>query len=93
MIHFAGGVLFNVSFLAIMELAVWATPSGAAAMGFALLMSAWNIGGSAGDILGAQVAHGWSLGFYHLAALYAVFSLLPLCAIRLLPRAMFERDQ
>jgi len=92
-IHVAGGVLFNVSFLAIMELAVWATPSGAAAMGFALLMSAWNIGGSAGDILGAQVAHGWSLGFYHLAALYAVFSLLPLCAIRLLPRAMFERDQ
>ena len=86
-------MLFNVSFLAIMELAVWATPSGAAAMGFALLMSAWNIGGSAGDILGAQIAHGWSLGFYHLVALYAAFALLPLGAIRLLPRAMFERDR
>ena len=75
-----------------MELAVWATPSGAAAMGFALLMSAWNIGGSAGDILGAQIAHGWSLGFYHLVASYAVFALLPLLAIGLLPRAMFERN-
>jgi Na+/melibiose symporter-like transporter len=91
-IHLAGGVLFNVSFLAVMELAVWATPPGAAAMGFALLMSAWNIGGSAGDILGAQIAHGWSLGFFHLVAIYAAFALLPLCAIRFLPRAMFARD-
>ena len=92
-IHFAGGVLFNVSFLAVMELAVWATPSGAAAMGFALLMSAWNIGGSAGDILGAYIAHGWSAGFFHLVAIYTAFALLPLGAIRLLPRAMFERDR
>jgi hypothetical protein len=43
--------------------------------------------------LGAQIAHGWSLGFYHLVALYAAFALLPLGAIRLLPRAMFERDR
>jgi MFS family permease len=91
-IHLAGGILFNVSFLAAMELAVWATPTGAAAMGFALLMSAWNIGGSVGDILGAQIAHGWSFGFYGLVAIYTAFSLLPLAAIWLLPRAMFERN-
>jgi hypothetical protein len=61
-------------------------------MGFALLMSAWNIGGSAGDILGAHIAHEWSLGFYRLVAIYTAFTLLPLAAIWLLPRAMFERN-
>ena len=89
--HFMGGILFNVSFLAAMELAVWATPPGAAAMGFALLMSAWNIGGSAGDILGAQIAHSWSLGFFRLVAIYAAFTLLPLAAVWFLPPAMFKR--
>ena len=89
-IHLLSGILNNLSFLAVMELAIWATPVGAAAAGFALLMSAWNIGGSAGDVLGAHIAHGWSGGFLHLIAIYAVFALLPLGAIRFLPRGMFD---
>jgi hypothetical protein len=91
-IHLVSGLLYNLSFLALMELAVWATPAGAAAMGFALIMSAWNVGGAAGDILGAHMAHGWFGGFFHLVAIYAAFATLAVAAIPFLPRAMFDQQ-
>jgi predicted MFS family arabinose efflux permease len=73
-----------------MEAAVRATPVSIAAMGFALLTSAWNVGIALGDYIGAWIVQRGILGFYGLAALLALLSALTLLALRLLPRSVFE---
>lgn len=83
------GALGVVSSLALMEAAVRATPVSIAAMGFALLMSAWNLGLSIGDYAGAWMIQRGFLSFYGLAALYALLSLMTILAIPLLPRGVF----
>jgi hypothetical protein len=84
------GVLNMVGALALMEAAVRATPVSIAAMGFALLTSAWNFGLALGDYAGAWMVQNQILSFYGLAAVYALLSALTVLAVPLLPRAVFE---
>jgi predicted MFS family arabinose efflux permease len=83
------GVLATVAVLVLMEVAVRATPARIAAMAFALLMSAWNIGVAVGDYAGAWLVQYKVLTFYGLAGWFAVLSALTLFALPLLPRALF----
>lgn len=83
------GVLGTVAVLVLMEVAVRATPARAAAMGFALLMSAWNIGVAVGDYAGAWLVQHKVLTFYGLSGLFTALSVATLFALPLLPRAIF----
>jgi len=87
------GVLNTVGVLALMEAAVRATPVSIAAMGFALLMSAWNVGIAAGDYAGAWMVQRGIVSFYGLAALFALLSALTLLALPLLPRSVFAEPE
>jgi predicted MFS family arabinose efflux permease len=91
-IEIVRGVLNMVGALALMEAAVRATPVSIAAMGFALLMSAWNVGIAVGDYVGAWLIQRGFVSFYGLAAIYALLSALTLLALPLLPRAVFEEQ-
>jgi len=84
------GVFNTIGALALMEAAVRATPVSIAAMGFALLTSAWNVGIALGDYAGAWMVQNRVLSFYGLAALFAALSALTLLAVPLLPRGVFE---
>jgi predicted MFS family arabinose efflux permease len=83
------GVFNTIGALALMEAAVRATPVSIAAMGFALLTSAWNVGIAVGDYAGAWMVQNRVLSFYGLAALFALLSALTLLALPLLPRSVF----
>jgi predicted MFS family arabinose efflux permease len=83
------GVFNTVGALAVMEAAVRATPVSIAAMGFALLTSAWNVGIALGDYIGAWIVQRGILSFYGLAALFAALSAMSLLALPLLPRSVF----
>jgi hypothetical protein len=88
-IEIVRGVLNMVGALALMEAAVRATPVSIAAMGFALLMSAWNVGIAVGDYVGAWLIQREIVSFYALAAIYALLSAMTLLALPLLPRSVF----
>ena len=85
------GVFNTIGALALMEAAVRATPVSIAAMGFALLTSAWNVGIALGDYFGAWMVQNRVLSFYGLAAFFTVLSAMTLLALALplLPRAVF----
>lgn len=83
------GVLGIIGALTLMEAAVRATPTRVAAMGFALLTSAWNIGIAVGDYAGAWLVQYKVLTFYGLAGWLAAFSALTVLALPLLPRDVF----
>jgi predicted MFS family arabinose efflux permease len=83
------GVFNTIGALALMEAAVRATPVSIAAMCFALLTSAWNVGIALGDYAGAWMVQNRILSFYGLAALFAALSALTLLALPLLPRSVF----
>ena len=87
------GTLGMVSLIALMEAAVRATPVSIAAMGFALLMSAWNLGIALGDYAGAWMVQHGVLSFYGLAGLYALLSAMTLLALPLLPRSVFDEAE
>lgn len=83
------GVIGTVSVLVLMEVAVRATPASVAAMGFALMMSAWNVGVAIGDYAGAWLIERHLLTFYGLAPCFALLSALVLLALPILPREVF----
>ena len=92
-IEFMHGILYTLSTLAMIELAVWATPRAAAAMGFALCMSAFNLGDSIGDVVAAEIVQRSSVGFSGLVIIYAAVTALTLCALPFLPRALFDHRE
>jgi hypothetical protein len=92
-VELAHGFLFTLGTLALMEVAVWATPKGAAAMGFAVFMSAMNGGTAIGDVLGSTLVERWPLGLFGLAAVYALATASMLGMLRLLPASLFARGE
>ena len=84
------GFLVTLTTLALMEVAIWVTPKATAAMGFALLMSMWNVGDALGDIFGATLVQRWGISFVGLALIYSFGTAIILCALPFLPRTLFE---
>ena len=87
------GFLATIGVLALMEIAVWATPREAAATGFSLLMSAWNLGDGAGNILTARLIEDFHVSFFVVIGLYTTTQVVFLAAIWLLPNDLFNNPE
>jgi predicted MFS family arabinose efflux permease len=87
------GFLLTMAGLALMEAAVWATPKVAAAVGFAVLMSALNLGVTTGDVLSTILMERWPIGFYGLMQIYAAAAATMLGALLILPKNLFARRE
>lgn len=90
-IHGVGGFIAMWSELALMDLAVRATPRGCESLGFSLMMSARNLALGGSDILGSWLldSRGWD--FHRLVWLNAATTALVLVFAPLLPRALVDR--
>jgi hypothetical protein len=87
------GFGFTLAEVAMMHLAVRATPAGCEAMGFALMMAVRNFGLFGGDWLGASLQDHFHLSFHTLALINGGGSLLALPIVLLLPaRIVMGRD-
>lgn len=87
------GFGFTLAEVAMMHLAVRATPAGCEAMGFALMMAVRNFGLFGGDWLGAALQDHFHLTFHTLALINGAGSLLALPVVLLLPvRIVMGRD-
>lgn len=82
------GFGFTLAEVAIMHLAVRATPAGCEALGFSLMMAVRNFGLYGGDWMGAAVQDHFHLSFHTLAAINGATSLLALPVVLLLPAAV-----
>jgi hypothetical protein len=91
LIHGIGGLIGIWSELALMDLAVRATPRGCESMGFSLMMSARNLALGGSDVIGAWLldSRGWN--FAELVWLNAVTTAIVLVFVPLLPRAIVNR--
>ena len=87
------GFGFTLTEVAMMHLAVRATPAGCEAMGFALMMAVRNFGLFGGDWLGASLQDHFHLTFHTLALINGAGSLLALPIVLLVPkRVVMGRD-
>jgi len=93
-IHGVSGLVGIWSELALMDLAVRATPRGSESLGFSLMMSARNFAAGGSDVLGAWLldSRGWT--FPELVWLNASTTALILLFVPLLPHAIVDyRDR
>lgn len=91
-IQAASGILGIFASVALMDLAARATPRGGEAMAYSLLMSAFNLGLTASDLLGSWLYDKQHVPLPTLIWISAGTTLLVLLAIPLLPRAVLERS-
>jgi MFS family permease len=91
LIHGVGGLVAIWSELALMDLAVRATPRGCESLGFSIMMSARNFALGGSDVIGSWLldSRGWS--FHELVWLNAATTALVLLFVPLLPRAIVDR--
>ena len=82
------GVMVSV---ALMDLAGRASPRGAEAMSYSLLMSAANLGGTGSDILGSWLYEHLHVALPVLICLSAATTALALLALPLVPRALLQQ--
>jgi predicted MFS family arabinose efflux permease len=82
------GFTYTLAEVAMMHLAVRATPVGCEALGFALMMAVRNFGLFGGDWFGAALQDHYHLSFHALAAINGAGSLLALPVMLLLPTAI-----
>ena len=85
------GLIGILASVALMDLGARATPAGGEAMGYSLLMSAFNLGMSASDILGSWLYGPQHISLRALIWISAGTTLLTLPAIFLLPPSVLAR--
>lgn len=85
------GFLGIFASVALMDLAARTTPAGGEAMGYSLLMSAFNLGLTGSDILGAWLYSRFHLPFAALVWISAGTTLLALPLMRLIPAEALAR--
>jgi hypothetical protein len=92
-VHGLGGLVTIGSELALMDLAVRATPSGCESLGFSLMMSARNFALKGSDVIGSWLldSRGWT--FPQLVWLNAGTTAVVLIFIPLLPRLLMSRRE
>jgi predicted MFS family arabinose efflux permease len=87
------GILNNLGFLALVQAAVLVTPGGSAAVGFALLMSALNIGVALGDLLAAKLVDKFWFSLSGVFWTYAGAATLLIFAIGKLPQGLLTHRE
>ena len=87
-----GGFVVTLAELAMMDMAVRATPKGCEAMGFSLMMSVRNTGIGVSDILGSRLIEHYHFTFFNLVWLNAGTTALVLIAVPFLPTLLMDRS-
>ena len=88
--------LYYLAQLPLSDLAARATPKGPEALGYSIIISAWNWGLFPSDIVGSALfdraapATGWALAFKHLVWINAVTTAIVLIAVPFLPRKLVD---
>lgn len=82
------GLTLSLAVLPLFDIATRATPSGSAALGYAVLVSVFNIALALSDVLGSWLFGHYHLDFVHLVWLNAATTALVLPAIRFLPLSL-----
>jgi MFS family permease len=85
-VEFLGGILFGMGTLALMHLAVISTLAPSAAFGFAVLMSAANLGSAIGDNLAALLVERLSMTLLDVVKLFTAGSAACCLFVFFLPR-------
>ncbi len=85
------GILGIFASVALMDLAARATPRGGEAMAYSLLMSAFNLGATASDVLGSWMYGNLHVPLHTLIWISAGTTLLCLLAIPLIPQSVMAR--
>jgi predicted MFS family arabinose efflux permease len=84
------GFGFTLAEVAMMHVAVRATPAGCESLGFAILIAVRNLGVFGGDWLGATLQDHFHLSFHTLAAINGAGSLLAIPVALLMPAAVVQ---
>jgi hypothetical protein len=84
------GITGTMTILPVYDLAARATPSGAEAIGYAVMMSVWNFTNAFSDWTGSKLFDRWKLTFHSLVWLNAGTTALVLFVIPLLPAALLR---
>jgi hypothetical protein len=92
-IHAITGALGILSELALMDLAVRATPVGCEALGFSMMLSVRNFGIGLSDVVGSKLMDQAHLGFNTLVLINALTTAAVLAFVPLLPRAIVLRRE
>jgi BT1 family len=92
-IHAITGALAVLSDLALMDLAVRATPAGCEALGFSLMLSVRNFGLAMSDVTGSKLMDQAHLSFSALILINAATTAAVLAFVPLLPRALVLRKE
>ncbi|MGI4787881.1 MAG: MFS transporter [Janthinobacterium lividum] len=91
MIQGANGLLGVLISVALMDMAARASPRGAEAMSYSLLMSAANLGGTGSDVLGSWLFEKMHVPLPALIWVSAAATALTLLALPLIPQAVLRR--
>ena len=86
------GLIGILASVALMDLGARASPAGLEATGYSLLMAAFNLGGSASDLLGSWLYEGCHLSLWTLIWISAATTALTLPALYLLPKSVLARS-
>jgi BT1 family len=89
-ISIVGGFSGTLAILPVYDLAARATPRGAEAMGYAVMMSVWNATNAVSDVSGSYLFKVWERAFDKLVWLNAGTTMVVLLVIPLLPRALMR---
>ncbi|HXJ18948.1 MAG TPA: MFS transporter [Polyangia bacterium] len=92
-IHAITGAVGVLSELALMDLAVRATPVGCEALGFSLMLSVRNFGIALSDVTGSKLMDQAHLSFATLVLINAATTAAVLAFVPLLPRALVLRKE
>ena len=85
------GVTQTLAILPVYDLAARGTPKGCEALGYAVMMSVWNLTNSLSDFTGSWLFKHYNLTFSHLIWLNAGTTALVLLVVPFLPRALLAQ--
>jgi Na+/melibiose symporter-like transporter len=91
LIHAVAGVTGTLAMLPIYDLAARATPRGSEALGYALMMSVWNLTNAFSNVTGSWIYTTFHWSFIQLVWLNAGTTLLVLLAVPLMPKVLMNR--
>jgi MFS family permease len=89
-IEFQNGFFFGLAEIAVLDLAVRATPVGAEGLGFALLVSFRNLAIFSTDVIGSKLVDDYKFKFEQLVWLNSASTLFVLVLLPLLPRQILS---
>ena len=86
------GIAQTLALLPVYDIAARATPKGSEALGYSIMMSAWNLTGGLSDWTGSVIYSVFNLTFQNLVWLNSATTLLALIAVPMLPAVLLNQS-